>query len=400
MWWWIKRNGRRYLPLPEGPYVPGCVDIMTGYSKDGTFVRLYYPTSISKTSEDLTSKWFNWVPNEKYIEGFSNVVKIWIFLLKLTLWFFGGDVYVPAVWEGEPKKGSGKMPVIVFSHGFGACRFLCSTTLIELASRGFLIASVEHRDNSACVTYYYKSPEDRDNDIRTWIPHHNLKVGQHHYAIRNKQLKQRQEECVKVMNLLYEINEGKAENILKTSFNILDLKGCLDFSSACMMGHSFGAATSLYNLAEDHRFKVGVILDAWMFPLKEEKDLEVTQPLLFVNTQTFHIPSNLEAIKTYLKKPSESTARTLFTIKSTTHETQTDTAMVLGHWLDFFMKKLDPRIGAKINSFLILQFLHKSVGLPDDISQIEEYLSQQSEYIVNDMISYTKKPIRSLSVVP
>lgn len=400
MWWWLKRSSKRLLPQPEGPYVPGCADVMTGFTKEGLFVRLHYPTSISKTAEGISNRWFNWIPDEKYIDGFSCVVKVWVFVIKLTVWFFGGDVYVPAVWEAEPKKSGPKMPVIIYSHGFGACRFLYSNTTVELASRGYLVASIEHRDNSACATYYYKSPEDRDNDIRTWIPHHSLRVGGEHYSIRNKQLKKRQEECIRVLDLLLDINEGKAENILKSSFDIQSLKGCLDFSSACIMGHSFGGATSLYTLAKEPRFKMGVILDGWMFPLKEEKDLKINQPIVFINTQTFHIPSNLEAMKAFLKKPSESTERTLFTIKGTTHETQTDTPIVLGHWLNFFMKKLDPKVGAKINTFLILQFLERHIGLLENRSQVEGYLDQQSEHVVSDMILYTTKPVRKFSIMP
>jgi len=30
-----------------GPFVPGCADLMTEYSSDGSFVRLYYPTSLT-----------------------------------------------------------------------------------------------------------------------------------------------------------------------------------------------------------------------------------------------------------------------------------------------------------------------------------------------------------------
>lgn len=43
-------------------------------------------------------------------------------------------------------------------------------------------------------------------------------------------------------------------------------------------------------------FRVGIILDGWMFAIKNEA-LKISQPLLFLNTQTFHIKSNLAALK-------------------------------------------------------------------------------------------------------
>jgi hypothetical protein len=37
----------------SGPFVPGCADLMTEYSPDGCFIRLYYPTSLSHIKVDL-----------------------------------------------------------------------------------------------------------------------------------------------------------------------------------------------------------------------------------------------------------------------------------------------------------------------------------------------------------
>lgn len=58
-------------------------------------------------------------------------------------------MYIPAVFEAEllPKherKGK-KLPVVVFSHGFGASRFLSSSLFTELASQGYVVVSLEHR---------------------------------------------------------------------------------------------------------------------------------------------------------------------------------------------------------------------------------------------------------------
>lgn len=51
-----------------------------------------------------------------------------------------------------------------------------------------------------------------------------------------------------------------------------------------------------------------------MFPLKEE-DLLIKQPLLFINTQTFHIESNIKVIEKYLNNSPTGVSRDIYTIK-------------------------------------------------------------------------------------
>ena len=52
------------------------------------------------------------------------------------------------------------------------------------------------------------------------------------------------------------------------------------------LGHSFGGATTLLTLSKDSRFKVGIVLDGWLFPLRDDEDVakSAKQPVLFVNT--------------------------------------------------------------------------------------------------------------------
>ena len=52
-------------------------------------------------------------------------------------------------------------------------------------------------------------------------------------------------------------------------------------------------------MAKDPRFKVGVALDAWLFPLRDEMTLSetITQPLLFISTESFRSLGNLGKMK-------------------------------------------------------------------------------------------------------
>uniref|UniRef100_A0A1B6EWU8 1-alkyl-2-acetylglycerophosphocholine esterase n=1 Tax=Cuerna arida TaxID=1464854 RepID=A0A1B6EWU8_9HEMI len=376
---------KKNLPIPKGPYAASYLDFMTEYSSEGIFLRLHYPTSSSSPLSEQSKQWLPWIPHDKYIKGLAFVVGMWIILIRLIMWWYGGYMHIPAMYEAKllakSQRKNRKLPVIIFSHGFGAARFLCSTLLTELASQGYAVASLEHRDTSACATYYYQSPAHRDRDERTWIRHVRLEVGATNYTLRNKQVKYRRDECIKALDLLEEINNGSAsKNILNTSVDLSDFEGQLDLDQVTIMGHSFGGATALLTLSSDPRFKQGVILDGWMFPLKDEK-LEVSQPLLFINTPTFHISSNLTAMERVISSPPGS-RRQLFIIKTSTHETQTDTPFVVGYWLDLFKPKIDPILGSSINNSLIITFLKSYTGLPDDVSKDLQVLDEHREMII------------------
>lgn len=58
---------------------------------------------------------------------------------------------------------------------------------------------------------------------------------------------------------------------------------CLRTPLIIALGHSFGGATTVLSLTKDTRFKVGIALDAWLFPLRDCQ-VQVDQPLLFIST--------------------------------------------------------------------------------------------------------------------
>ncbi|KAL1123550.1 hypothetical protein AAG570_002627, partial [Ranatra chinensis] len=318
--------------------------------------------SIRSILQNDHSKWFKWLPHEGYVDGFAKVVNSWPSVLKLIIWSYGGEPLVPCMWEAPivERSNEEQMPVILYSHGFGASRFISATIGAELASHGFLFAAIEHRENSACATYYYESQEKLEKKEETWIPHEKMLFGPDHYTIRNAQLHKRMTEFKRLINLIEELNSGTAKNILPSNFDISSLKDRLQTNSIHAMGHSFGGATSLLTMAHDKRLKSGTLLDSWMFPLKDEK-LSVEQPLIFVNSQTFHIPTNLAIIEKYLQEPAGS-SHDVFTIRNTSHDLQTDIPYIMGSWLNWFMRKLDSVIGTNINNHLILRFYNQHIG--------------------------------------
>lgn len=365
---------------------------MSEYSKEGSFLRLHYPSNRLKQDP---SKWINWAPHPEYVKGFSAVTRIWAFIIRFLLWLYSGSLKIPVIWEANVADNT-KMPVILFSHGFGASRFICSTLCYELASQGFLVASVEHRDTSACATYYYKNENDCANDKRTWVYHEYMdlsNMGPEHYNIRNRQIHLRKSECIKALNTLEAINKGTARNILNCKLPLAQFKENLDFSNLCIMGHSFGGATSLSTLSTDKRFKVGIILDGWMFPIKNET-LQISQPLLLLNTQTFHIKSNLAALKKII---DDGNNRSVYTVLKTNHESQTDSPTALGFWMDWFLWKLDHEKALRLQNHMTIRFLSKTIDFPSDASASEGYIAKFSDIILEGLQDFSISPRRPVS---
>ena len=52
----------------------------------------------------------------------------------------------------RPLSSSSRLPVVVFSHGYSSKRTGSTALSCDLASHGFIMACVEHRDRSACTT--------------------------------------------------------------------------------------------------------------------------------------------------------------------------------------------------------------------------------------------------------
>lgn len=382
---WSRKD--RVLPLPEGPYVPGAFDLMTEYSPDGCFIRVFYPTSFTNL-EHLKSRWISWLPHDNFLNAFAYVLKIWTFVLRFIFKLLAGDAKIPVAWEADLHKEGDRFPVIVFSHGLGASRFFYSTICLEMASRGFVVAAVEHRDKSACSTFYYASPEERKSNKPTRVKFQRIPLGKNHLASRQKQVRHRAGECENTIDLLEKLNAGKQiENIMGGYFDLSQFKDRLDMSQLVMMGHSFGGGTALRALGNDSRFKVGVVLDAWVFSIKDDEDLltKVTQPLIFINTQTFQIAPNVAVMQKFMEGgPAEKTERLAFTIRRSTHEQQSDTPFLVGSWQNLLMKKIDSATAMKINNHLILRFLQKHIGLPSG-KMSEEFLHQRDEDIARSL---------------
>jgi len=142
----------------------------------------------------------------------------------------------------------GLHPVVVFTHGYTGT-FTDYTFLYEdLASRGYVVASVDH-------TYEATAVEFPDGRLATSLLGSYLA---NNWRVDHETLQfvvsVRLDDLRFVLNRLQRINDEASG----------PFEGKLDISRVALAGHSLGGLTTLLGVRTDSRFRAGILLDPYM----------------------------------------------------------------------------------------------------------------------------------------
>ncbi|KAG6931305.1 platelet activating factor acetylhydrolase 2, partial [Chelydra serpentina] len=329
-----------------------------------------------------------WIPRHEYCQGLADYInwnRKWCTPL-LSVSF--GSYRVPVSWNGPFKSCGSRYPLIIFSHGLGGFRTIYSAVCAEMASRGFLVMALEHRDHSACTTYFCKAEAGGSDSLEAglqeeWIPFRRVQEGRKEFHFRNPQVHQRANECVRGLRLVQDINSGKAvTNILHKGFDLSALKESVDLTKVAVMGHSFGGATAILALSKEVHFKCAVALDPWMFPLENALYPKVTKPVLFINTEKFQTAESVAKMK---RLSSRNRQTKIITILGSVHQSQTDFTFLAGNLLNKVFQTrgtLDPYAGLDITNRAALAFLQKHLELEEDFDQWNNLLEGIGDSVI------------------
>jgi predicted dienelactone hydrolase len=139
----------------------------------------------------------------------------------------------------------GPHPVVVFSHGYTGT-FTDYTFLFEdLASRGYVVASVDHTFEATAVEF----PDGRL--ARSVFGSHLANSMRADGDSMDFALSVRLDDLKFVLNSLASLNSDDAS----------PFAGKLDMARMALAGHSLGGLTTILGLEEDSRFRAGVVLD-------------------------------------------------------------------------------------------------------------------------------------------
>ncbi|XP_059086199.1 platelet-activating factor acetylhydrolase-like [Tigriopus californicus] len=306
---------RCHFPMSSGPYSVGSVDLATPQ----VFFRLYYPHQFHASPQaklqmlqDNHRKWTRWLPEPEYATAYLSFKysrQLPAILGKAFQWL-AWDPYLPNIenaslvsQSGGEGNGLEKLPLIVFSHGNGGCRTTYSMVCSEMASKGYLVAAVEHHDGSASIARALGG----DGQLEWVLPR--VVVGED-YEVRNDQVCTRARECQTVLDVLQSLNQEKQDGVVKKPFDPRDafslgsLYQRIDLEGGvAIAGHSFGGASTIKALMakEGELFKAGFCFDSWMFPIREEApDLAIVgKPLFFINYEKFQWRRNLQTMRNF-----------------------------------------------------------------------------------------------------
>ncbi|KAI2616061.1 platelet-activating factor acetylhydrolase, isoform II-domain-containing protein [Hypoxylon sp. NC1633] len=338
----------------------------------------------------------------------------------------------------ESGESQPKFPVIFFTHGLGGSRTCYSAVCGELASNGFVVVAMEHRDGSGARSYVNIPPEgdiaagletDSTDSRRYYkvdyiVPQDNAQDTSPHNTrgvdteLRHSQIQMRMAEVEEAYYVMELLNNGQGDLVNKNNLrkkgnagssskglegiNWTDWEGRLFLRNVTAMGHSFGGATTAEIVRQSDRFPYigqGILLDAWgqATPQKGEVTHQtLRKPLLAINSEAFmHWPENFKRLGDIAREAKGEGALTwMMTIKGSTHLSQTDFAILYPHWMSFFIKTLvNPRRAMYLTVNSCLEFLNRV--LPPEFTSGSDWVDEgilRTEVVVADELPHDYRP--------
>ncbi|KAK6066772.1 PAF-acetylhydrolase family member [Seiridium cupressi] len=382
------------LPSYSGTYAVGTVDIEvpavhprkfsdavhkeTGdlaFELETVMFSIFYPAE--KGIKGKRAK-HTWIPEsgKLYAEGYARFAGIstWITnkLFEGGLWSLVGSTTIPAevdvpihgagghakrdnikqeqgqavlVGDAQTEAKHEQFPVIVFSHGMASGRTSYTHYLGELASRGYIVAAVEHRDGSGPGTIVYKA--DGTQKTIFHAPADALDPVPDTEELKRVQLSLRQAEVEETVRVLRAINNGDGQdvrraNTRKEGDTLVYWRHRLNFDQVVMVGHSYGATLAMQALkaapTELRPFVGGIALD----PGKSSGPLnaKIDVPLLVIHSQSWSSKHSIFFGRPHFDTVKEIVASIVdqlhggmkagwfLTAKGTTHPTVTDAPLI------------------------------------------------------------------------
>ncbi|MFJ6836251.1 alpha/beta hydrolase family protein [Streptomyces sp. NPDC091209] len=269
------------LPAPTGSHSVGMVglhlvdksrtDPYVAGTKRELMVSLWYPTASPSGHYQAP-----WMPS---LSGARFLASRGLSPQQVTLPTTAGHVLAPV----DTKLG--KLPVLLFSTGLHSDRAMGTALVQDLASRGYLVVTVDHTHDANEVQF----PGNRVETNR-------MPAGSH----SSDTLKVRAADIKYVIDQLGTLSKGGNPDAGKATLPT-GLTKAVDMSRIGMFGWSLGGAAVDTAMQLDHRIAAGANLDGQFFGTAPSKDLDRPFMLFSSGTHNRNTDSSWRTMWSHLK---------------------------------------------------------------------------------------------------
>jgi len=313
-----------------------------GLTVDTVLFTIFYPSEPTKSNTRVV-----WFPRlRQTIDGFLRMAN------RTPNWLYKSVVYpaaaaaiygttFPATENAALKEPppTSKWPVMIFSHGVGCSRLMYSAFCGEMASRGYIVAAIEHRDGTGPSS---KITVEGCTKILDWLDWKDLQWPEHDEQpsddtrLRHVQLEVRLAETQGVLDALTKISHGEpVPQTQLTSANELDWSQWTNITTVrpIMAGHSFGGTLGLAAGA-DARFEFSRVLvfDPAVQRLQPWENKKIRTHVLVINSEEFAMGAEMEMLHSML--PTFRRNISIFLVPGATHPSFSDVFLILPPYIN------------------------------------------------------------------
>ncbi|GAA5827062.1 hypothetical protein JCM11251_002228 [Rhodosporidiobolus azoricus] len=326
------------LARPTGPYAVSTTDLELSSSSppdasfshallrstgrpalqmDTVLLTLYHPSNPHKNGSGQRQHWVQ-RPFGQTAGGYARFLGQKPWLVKTFLWLLAARIRLPVEGDGalafkggfkdqaaksgeakqprtssdtlvgdETAKGDDTFPLVIFSHGLSGTRTSCSAWCTQIASQGYIVAAIEHRDGTAPISVV-RLGDGKERVVDYIKAQEHLVYPDGHTPLtelefRSPQLSLRLAEIREAVHIMRRINDGEGAKVAEENRRkdnggegvvgkwLGGWKGRVGLEGKMIMaGHSFGAATTIQALRSSTSqlpFTRGIALDPWVDPI-------------------------------------------------------------------------------------------------------------------------------------
>jgi len=419
------------LPPYSGKYEVGTIDIEVpcerrrlsdavfkdsgkpAFELETVLFSLYYPAVQAARSAKPNHLWVP-KPLSPHAEGYARFANMdnWLTnsVFSAALWTLVGSTAIPAHVDvplhGTVKTyqdyetehpvddyGLPEFPVMVFSHGMASGRTSYTQYCGELASRGYIVAAIEHRDGS-CPSSMIINSTDGSSTNRLHFGPTQLEPHMEMSTFKAMQLAMRQVEVEETVRVLHQINDGLGQELFQSNpreegSDLAAWRRRIKMDQVVIGGHSYGATLALQTLkggpTAELPFVGAVILD----PGKQSGPLnsDIYVPTLIVHSNSwskkhtiFQGRPHFEVVKDIAQKvlDTEHKYAWFMTAQGTTHPSVTDAPLIEPTILSWttgstigVLEGLEQYVRVTLDFFYYLERGHRRGILKEDVTHPE-----------------------------